>query len=126
STTRRPSCPEAPVTRTVMGSPFDGCVGNNGRGGPPHSRRRAHPPPASRRWAREHGCMVTVGVVFHPAFEPEALPAYARHVEASGLDELWLWEDCFREGGVSTAAVALAVTERIRVATGVLPMPLRN
>lgn len=70
--------------------------------------------------------MVTVGVVFHPAFEPEALPAYARHVEASGLDELWLWEDCFREGGVSTAAVALAVTERIRVATGVLPMPLRN
>src|SRR5690606_41746932 len=42
------------------------------------------------------------------------------------LDELWLWEDCFREGGVAQAAVALAATERIRVATGVLPMPLRN
>lgn len=70
--------------------------------------------------------MTRLGVVFHPAFEPEALPAYARDAEAAGVDELWLWEDCFREGGVAQSAVALAATERIRVATGVLPMPLRN
>jgi alkanesulfonate monooxygenase SsuD/methylene tetrahydromethanopterin reductase-like flavin-dependent oxidoreductase (luciferase family) len=79
----------------------------------------------SRRDGQD-GRMVTVGVVFHPEFEPEALPDYARASEAAGLDELWLWEDCFREGGISTAAIALAVTDRIRVATGVLPMPLRN
>lgn len=70
--------------------------------------------------------MVTVGVVFHPFFEPEALPGFAQYAEAAGLDELWLWEDCFREGGIATAAIALAVTGSIRVATGVLPMPLRN
>jgi len=67
-----------------------------------------------------------VGVVFPPKFEPEALLGYAPEAESAGLDELWLWEDCFREGGVATVAAALAVTERIRVAIGVFPMPLRN
>jgi len=70
--------------------------------------------------------MVEIGVVFHPEVEPEALPGYAQDAEAAGLDELWLWEDCFREGGIASAATALAVTSSIRVATGVLPMPLRN
>src|SRR5690606_5335841 len=31
-----------------------------------------------------------------------------------------------RHGGLAAAAAALAFTSRIRVATGVLPMPLRN
>jgi alkanesulfonate monooxygenase SsuD/methylene tetrahydromethanopterin reductase-like flavin-dependent oxidoreductase (luciferase family) len=39
---------------------------------------------------------------------------------------LWLWEDCFREGGISTAAAALAWTERVRIGVGLLPVPLRN
>ena len=70
--------------------------------------------------------MATVGVIFHPEVEPEALPGYAQDAEAAGLDELWFWEDCFREGGLVSATTALAVTSSIRVATGVLPMPLRN
>jgi alkanesulfonate monooxygenase SsuD/methylene tetrahydromethanopterin reductase-like flavin-dependent oxidoreductase (luciferase family) len=70
--------------------------------------------------------MAEIGVVFHPEVEPEALPGYAQDAEAAGLDELWLWEDCFREGGLATATAALALTSSIRVATGVLPMPLRN
>lgn len=67
-----------------------------------------------------------LGIVYPPSFEPEGLPAYARAAERAGVEELWLWEDCFREGGVATVAAALAVTERIRVAIGVFPMPLRN
>jgi len=70
--------------------------------------------------------MAEIGVVFHPEVEPEALPGYAQDAEAAGIDELWLWEDCFREGGLATATAALALTSSIRVATGVLPMPLRN
>jgi alkanesulfonate monooxygenase SsuD/methylene tetrahydromethanopterin reductase-like flavin-dependent oxidoreductase (luciferase family) len=50
----------------------------------------------------------------------------ARVADEVGLEELWLWEDCFREGGISTAAAALAWTERVRVGVGLLPVPLRN
>ncbi|SED50138.1 Flavin-dependent oxidoreductase, luciferase family (includes alkanesulfonate monooxygenase SsuD and methylene tetrahydromethanopterin reductase) [Streptomyces misionensis] len=70
--------------------------------------------------------MTGLGVVFRPQLPPERLRAFARTVEGSGLDELWLWEDCFLEGGVSTAAAALAWTERLRVGVGLLPVPLRN
>ncbi|GGS90021.1 oxidoreductase [Streptomyces chromofuscus] len=64
--------------------------------------------------------------MFRPQLPPERLRALARLADETGLDELWLWEDCFREGGVSTAAAALAWTERVRVGVGLLPVPLRN
>jgi len=47
-------------------------------------------------------------------------------VEAAGVAELWLWEDCFLEGGLTSAAAALAWSERLRVGVGLLPVPLRN
>ncbi|MEU3843297.1 LLM class flavin-dependent oxidoreductase [Streptomyces sp. NPDC028635] len=70
--------------------------------------------------------MTALGVVFRPQLPPERLRAVARGADAAGLEELWLWEDCFLEGGVSTAAAALAWTERVRVGIGLLPVPLRN
>lgn len=70
--------------------------------------------------------MSGLGVVFRPQLPPERLRAVARVADAAGLEELWLWEDCFLEGGVSTAAAALAWTERVRVGIGLLPVPLRN
>ncbi|MGQ4414765.1 LLM class flavin-dependent oxidoreductase [Streptomyces sp. SAS_269] len=70
--------------------------------------------------------MTGLGAVFRPQLPPERLREVARAAEESGLEELWLWEDCFLEGGVSTAAAALAWTERLRVGIGLLPVPLRN
>ncbi|MDT0400614.1 LLM class flavin-dependent oxidoreductase [Streptomyces edwardsiae] len=70
--------------------------------------------------------MTTLGAVFRPQLAPERLRSVARLADDSGLEELWLWEDCFREGGISTAAAALAWTERVRVGVGLLPVPLRN
>lgn len=70
--------------------------------------------------------MTGLGVVFRPQLPPERLRDVARVAEQSGLEELWLWEDCFLEGGVSTAAAALAWTERLRVGVGLLPVALRN
>src|SRR3954467_8313893 len=70
--------------------------------------------------------MTGLGVVFRPQLPPERLRAVARLAGAGGLGELWLWEDCFLEGGVSTAAAALAWTERVRVGIGLLPVALRN
>ncbi|MGW4598774.1 LLM class flavin-dependent oxidoreductase [Streptomyces sp. NPDC004457] len=72
------------------------------------------------------GSMTGLGVVFRPQLPPERLRAVARLADDVGLEELWLWEDCFLEGGVSTAAAALAWTERVRVGIGLLPVPLRN
>ncbi|WP_055535631.1 LLM class flavin-dependent oxidoreductase [Streptomyces graminilatus] len=68
----------------------------------------------------------TLGVVFRPQLPPERLRALARLADDTGIEELWLWEDCFREGGISAAAAALAWTERVRVGVGLLPVPLRN
>jgi alkanesulfonate monooxygenase SsuD/methylene tetrahydromethanopterin reductase-like flavin-dependent oxidoreductase (luciferase family) len=67
-----------------------------------------------------------VGVVFRPQLQPELLHGFVRTVEAVGLDDLWLWEDCFFEAGISCASAALAWSSHIRVGVGLLPVPLRN
>ncbi len=67
-----------------------------------------------------------LGFCFVPTLAPETLTGLARAVERAGLDELWVWEDCFKSSGIATAAVALASTERLRVGIGLLPVPLRN
>lgn len=70
--------------------------------------------------------MTATGVVFRPQSPPEELRAVVEAVDASDVDELWLWEDCFLEGGLTTAAAALAWSSRVRVGVGLLPVPLRN
>lgn len=67
-----------------------------------------------------------LGITFLPAFAPEQLRELASAAEGAGLDELWLWEDCFRHGGLVTASSALAWTDDIKVGVGLLPVPLRN
>ena len=68
----------------------------------------------------------SIGLMFFRTYPPETLPNYARMVEQTGLDELWVVEDCFFNGGISAASVALAVTERITVGIGILPAVVRN
>ncbi|MEU2384447.1 LLM class flavin-dependent oxidoreductase [Streptomyces sp. NPDC012461] len=70
--------------------------------------------------------MTTLGAVLRPQLAPEGLRSVARAADDAGLGELWLWEDCFREGGLTSAAAVLAWTERVRVGVGLLPVPLRN
>lgn len=70
--------------------------------------------------------MTALGAVFRPQFPPERLRGVSRAADEAGLEELWLWEDCFLESGVAAASAALAWTERLRVGIGLLPVPLRN
>ena len=70
--------------------------------------------------------MTSLGVTFRPQRAPEELRGVAETADAAGVDELWLWEDCFEESGVASAAAALAWTERLHVGIGILPVPLRN
>jgi alkanesulfonate monooxygenase SsuD/methylene tetrahydromethanopterin reductase-like flavin-dependent oxidoreductase (luciferase family) len=68
--------------------------------------------------------MTVLGVVFRPQLPPERLRGVVRAAEESGLEELWLWEDCFFQSGVASMAAALGWTSRLRVGVGILP--LRN
>ena len=70
--------------------------------------------------------MTKLGVVFTADRPPEELAAFATAAESAGLDELWLWEDCFLTGGIATSATALAATTRITVGLGVMPAVFRN
>jgi 5,10-methylenetetrahydromethanopterin reductase len=69
---------------------------------------------------------VRIGVTFRPQLPPERLREFVARAELSGVDDVWLWEDCFLEGGLTTAAAALAWTGTVRVAVGLMPVPLRN
>lgn len=69
---------------------------------------------------------MSVGLVFPPERGIEHLASFARAAENAGVDELWLWEDCFGDGGIALAAVALTATTRLTVGTGILPLPLRS
>ena len=49
----------------------------------------------------------------------------AQAAEAAGIEEMWLWEDCFFASGIAPAAAILASTERLRVGIGLMPAALR-
>ena len=66
------------------------------------------------------------GVIFHPKFPPETLGDYARRAEAAGFDELWFWDDCFLPGALTSAAIALSATQRLKAGIGLLPAPAYN
>jgi alkanesulfonate monooxygenase SsuD/methylene tetrahydromethanopterin reductase-like flavin-dependent oxidoreductase (luciferase family) len=68
----------------------------------------------------------SIGTLFPPAGNVRDLPGTARRLEELGIDELWVAEDCFMAGGISAAATALAVTERLQVGVGLLPVSVRN
>jgi len=72
------------------------------------------------------GAVTTLGAIVLPSNPPERLPALARAADQAGLEQLWLWEDCFLAGGVAAAVAALAATTRLQVGIGILPVPFRN
>jgi alkanesulfonate monooxygenase SsuD/methylene tetrahydromethanopterin reductase-like flavin-dependent oxidoreductase (luciferase family) len=67
-----------------------------------------------------------IGVMFDRDRQPEELRPFAREVEDLGVDDLWVVEDLAWAGAMSSAALALAATERLRVGIGIAPAPLRN
>ncbi|TWP52090.1 LLM class flavin-dependent oxidoreductase [Lentzea tibetensis] len=70
--------------------------------------------------------MTALGAVFRPQLPPERLRSVVEAADSAGLEQLWLWEDCFLESGIATAATALAWSSRLKVGVGLLPVPLRN
>jgi len=81
-------------------------------------------PGSGRVGAAEDG--VTLAVVATPELPTRRFRAVAEAAEASGLAELWLWEDVYRQSAVAQAGALLSATKHLRVGLGVLPVPLRN
>ncbi len=69
---------------------------------------------------------VPLGIVVPPHLPPTSFVEYVQRVEGLGFDELWIVEDCFLQGGIAKAAVALASTSAIGVGLGILPAGARN
>jgi 5,10-methylenetetrahydromethanopterin reductase len=67
-----------------------------------------------------------LGMCFDRSLPAGAVVEFAERLEAGGVDQLWVIEDCFYTGGVSLAATALARTERLHVGIGILPAVARN
>ena len=63
---------------------------------------------------------------FDRSFPAGAVADYARRIEAAGIEQMWLIEDCFYTAGVSLAATSLEVTESITVGIGFRPAVARN
>lgn len=70
--------------------------------------------------------VMRIGIHIPPTIPPERLKELARAAEDSGLDELWVWEDSFKQSAVPSATAALAWTSRLRVGITLLPVPFRN
>lgn len=67
-----------------------------------------------------------VGVMLPREVPPAEIARVARACEEAGFDEVWVVEDCFFTGGLTTAALTLAATERVVVGLGILPAVVRN
>ncbi|GAA2517396.1 oxidoreductase [Winogradskya humida] len=74
----------------------------------------------------DYGPVTNLGAIYLPMNPPERLPEVARIADRAGLEQLWLWEDCFLNSGIAAASAALACTERLRVGIGLMPVPFRN
>ena len=65
-------------------------------------------------------------MVFRPQLAPERLRTFVALADEVGLDDVWLWEDCFLEGGMTASTAALAWTGSVRLGLGLMPVPFRN
>ena len=69
---------------------------------------------------------INVGMCFDRSLPASFVVEVAERLDASGVDQLWVIEDCFYTAGISLAATALARTESLTVGIGILPAVARN
>jgi alkanesulfonate monooxygenase SsuD/methylene tetrahydromethanopterin reductase-like flavin-dependent oxidoreductase (luciferase family) len=66
-----------------------------------------------------------LGVMFDRDLPPEELTEWCGELDGRA-DDIWVVEDLGWAGGMTSAALALAATQHVRVGIGIAPAPLRN
>lgn len=69
---------------------------------------------------------MNVGMCFDRSLPAPFVIEVVETLEAAGVDQLWVIEDCFYTAGITLAATALARTESLTVGLGILPAVARN
>jgi 5,10-methylenetetrahydromethanopterin reductase len=69
---------------------------------------------------------MNVGMCFDRSLPAPFVVEVAEALEAGGVGQLWVIEDCFYTAAISLAATALARTEVLTVGIGILPAVARN
>jgi 5,10-methylenetetrahydromethanopterin reductase len=67
-----------------------------------------------------------VGLLLGTFLPPERIREAARQGEAHGFDELWLAEDYFFTGGLTSLTAALGTTEHVPIGTGIVSGLVRH
>lgn len=67
-----------------------------------------------------------IGMMLHGATLPSKVSPLSKQIEKSGFGSLWVSEDYFFLGGISSAAIALEATESIDVGIGILSAVVRH
>lgn len=70
--------------------------------------------------------MAALGMCFDRTFPPGTVTEFAARLEADGVDQLWVIEDCFFSSAPPLAAAALAATQHLTVGVGILPARTRT
>jgi alkanesulfonate monooxygenase SsuD/methylene tetrahydromethanopterin reductase-like flavin-dependent oxidoreductase (luciferase family) len=68
----------------------------------------------------------SVGLLLGTFLPPERIKQAAHQGEALGFDELWLAEDYFFTGGLTSLTAALGTTERVPIGTGIVSGLVRH
>jgi len=68
----------------------------------------------------------SIGMLLHGSTPPNKLGTLSKQVEDAGFGSLWLSEDYFYLGGISSAAIALERTNKIDIGIGVISAVVRH
>ncbi|WP_336966615.1 LLM class flavin-dependent oxidoreductase [Sphingobium aquiterrae] len=69
---------------------------------------------------------IRLGVLLHGTASAASIAPLAASVEAAGFDEFWVSEDYFMLAGFSSAAIALAATQKLRIGLGAVASVARH
>lgn len=69
---------------------------------------------------------IRLGILMHGTASAADIAPLAAAVEAAGFDEFWVSEDYFMLSGFSSAAIALAATQRLRIGLGAVASVARH
>ena len=68
----------------------------------------------------------SLGIMFRREYQLTRLESFTKLAEEIGFDEVWFVEDLTYSGGIAQVSTALAITKKITIGLGIMPIMVRN